>query len=42
MIQIILEQEQKSDVASRWVHMESYLMFTLSSDKDQRKIFAFN
>ena len=27
-----------SDVASRWVHRESNLLFTLSSDKDQRKI----
>ena len=30
----------ESDIASRWVHRESNLMFTLSSDKDQRKKFA--
>ena len=29
------------DIASRWGHKKSNLMFTLSSDKDQRKIFAF-
>ena len=27
------ESERESDVASRWVHMESNCMFTLSSDK---------
>ena len=29
-----------SDTASRWVHKESNLMFTLNSDRDQRKKFA--
>ena len=33
-----IEIESKSDIASRWVHRESNLMLTLSSDKDQRKI----
>ena len=27
----------KSDIASRWAHRESNLMFTLSNDKDQTK-----
>ena len=31
----------ESDIASRWVHKKSNLMFTLSSDKDQSKKFAF-
>ena len=31
------KSENESDVASRWVHGESNLMFILSSDKDQRK-----
>ena len=31
----------ESDSASRWVHRESKLVFTLNSDKDQRKKFAF-
>ena len=29
-----------SDITSRWVHREFTLMFTLSSDKDQRKKLA--
>ena len=29
--------ETASDFISRWVHRESNLLFTLSSDKDQRK-----
>ena len=29
--------ESESDIAYRWVHKESNLMFALSSDKDQRK-----
>ena len=33
--------ESKTDIASRWIHRESNLMFTLSSDKDQSKKFAF-
>ena len=33
--------ESESDIASRWVHRESNLMFTLSSNKDQRKKFVF-
>ena len=28
----------ESNIASRWIHRECYLMFTLNSDKDQRKI----
>ena len=28
--------ESESNITSRWVHRESNLMFTLSSDKDQR------
>ena len=31
----------ESDIASRWVHRESNLMFTLSSDKDETKKFTF-
>ena len=34
-------RESESDVASRWVHRQSNLMFTLSNDKDQRKNFIF-
>ena len=30
------KSESESDVASRWVHRESNLMFMLNSDKDQR------
>ena len=30
--------ESESDIASRWLHGESNLMFKLSSEKDQRKI----
>ena len=33
--------ESESDIVSRWVHKESNLMFTLNSDKNQRKEFAF-
>ena len=29
--------ESESDIAFRWVHRESNLMFILSSDKDQRE-----
>ena len=32
--------ESESDIASRWVLWESNLMFTFSSDKDERKQFA--
>ena len=30
----------ESDIASKWVHRESNLMFTLSSDKDHIKKFV--
>ena len=33
--------ERESDTTSRWVQRETNLMFILSSDKDQRKKFAF-
>ena len=33
--------ERNTNIASRWLHRESNLMFTLSSDKYQRKQFAF-
>ena len=29
--------ESESGIASRWIHIESNLMFTLRSDKDRRK-----
>ena len=35
------EGESESDIASKWVHRESNLIFTLSSDKDKKKQFAF-
>ena len=36
-------RESKSDIASRWVHRKSNLMFALSSDEDQRKYsFSFS
>ena len=31
----------ENDIAPRWVHRESNLKFTQSSDKDQRKKIAF-
>ena len=31
------QYESKIDIASRWVHRESYLMIILSNDNDQRK-----
>ena len=31
----------ESDITSKWVHRKSNLLFTLSSDKDQRKKIAF-
>ena len=31
------EGESESDIASKWVHRESNLMFTLNSDREQRK-----
>ena len=31
------ESESERDIASRWVHREFNLMFTLNNDKDQRK-----
>ena len=34
---VFLLQESESVVAFRWVYREFNLMFTLSSDKDQRK-----
>ena len=34
------ENESESDIASRWVHRESNLMFTLSSNQNQRKTLA--
>ena len=36
-------RERERDMVSRWVHKESNLIFTLSSDKDQKKkiVFAF-
>ena len=33
--------ESESNITSRWVHRESNLIFTLSSDKIQRKKFVF-
>ena len=33
--------ESESDVASTWVHRQSNLMFTMSNDKDRRKISTF-
>ena len=33
----LYRSESATDIASRWVHRESNLMFTLISDKDQRK-----
>ena len=36
------ENEHESDVASRWVDRESNLMFTVISDKDQRKKCRFH
>ena len=33
--------ESESEIASRRVHRESNFMFTLKSNKDQRKKFAF-
>ena len=33
--------EIESDIASRWVHGGSYLIFILNSDRDQRTKFAF-
>ena len=35
------ESESEGNITLRWVHRESNLMFTLSSEKDQRQIFAF-
>ena len=32
---------RESDIDSRWILMESNSIFPLSSDKDQRKEFAF-
>ena len=29
--------ESESDIASRWVHKESNLLFTMGSERDQRK-----
>ena len=34
-------RERQNDIASKWVHRESKLMFTLSSMKGQRKKFIF-
>ena len=33
--------DSESDIASGWVQKVFHLMFTLISDKDQRKTFAF-
>ena len=35
------ESESKSDIASRWINRKSNLMFTSSSDKDQRKTIGW-
>ena len=34
-------RESESDIASKWAHRKSNLMFTWSSDKDQRKKITF-
>ena len=33
----LYSSETESDIAFRWIHRESNIMFTLSSDKDQIK-----
>ena len=39
---LLYYSKNESDIASRWVHRESNLMFTLSNNKGQRKNrFAF-
>ena len=38
MVRLYLSE---NDITSKYVHRESVLMFILSSDKDQRKKFAF-
>ena len=35
------ESESESDIAFKWTHRKSNLMFTWSSDKDQRKKITF-
>ena len=35
------ESESKCDIASRWVHKKSNLMFTFNMDKDQSKNVVF-
>ena len=37
----VYSEWRNSDIAFRWVHRESNLMFLLSSDKDRRKNFVF-
>ena len=32
-----IESENQKGITSRWIHGEFNLMFTLNSDKDQRK-----
>ena len=36
-----IENKSESDIASRWVHSETNLMFTLSSEKWPKEKFAF-
>ena len=36
-LKVHLPEKNESDICSRWVHRESNLMFTMSSNKDRRK-----
>ena len=39
-VNLYWSESERNDIASRWVHRESNLMFTLSRDKGQRNQFS--